>query len=381
MPRPIFPPEILNSTVEVYHTRISTGSKAIYWIILCMLAGVFVALPLVKVDVSMQSRGVMRTPMENTVIQASVYGEVVRYDMAENKAVNKGDTLLVLRTQRQEEQQSLSSAKINENNRFIADIDLLLRDKQPAYTSKYSGEYYRFAAKIKELQTAVSYLKKQLDTDTGLKEKKVISEYDYLKTKNAYDAAVEQLNTTQKEFANTWQSERSSLLLQNKELASGINQIEQEKKQYIITAPISGTLVQVAGYGTGNFIAPSQQLAYISANDSLLAECYISPSDIGYVHVGQSVHFQFDAFNYQDWGMLQGKVTEIIHDIVAIDQKPMFRVRCSLLGNSLHLKNGYSGNIQKGLSYTARFELTRRTLWQLLFDKLDNWLNPKMIAH
>ena len=377
----IFPPEILNSTVEVYHTRISTRSKAIYWIILCMLAGVFTALPLVKVDVTMQSRGVMRSPMENTVIQTSVYGEVVRNAMAENRQVTKGDTLLVLRTQRQEEQQSLSTAKMEENNRFISDINLLLQDKQPAYTSKYSGEYYRFAAKIKELQTTVSYLKKQLDTDTGLKEKKVISEYDYLKTKNTYDAAVEQLNTTQKEFANTWQSERSSLLLQNKELASGINQIEQEKKQYIITAPISGTLVQVAGYGTGNFIAPSQQLALLSANDSLLAECYISPSDIGYIRVGQPVNFQFDAFNYQDWGMLHGKVTEIIHDIVAIDQKPMFRVRCSVQGKSLKLKNGYTGNIQKGLSYTARFSLTRRTLWQLLFDKLDNWLNPKMIAH
>lgn len=380
MPRPIFPPEILESTVEVYHTHIHTRSKAIYWIILCLIMGAFAGLPLIKVDVTMQSRGIMRSPAENTVIQAGVYGEVIRYAMAENQSVSKGDTLIVLRTQKLDEQQQLTTAKIAENNRFIADIDLLLRNRQPLHTSKYSSEYSRYTTKLKELRTTISYLKKQLDADTDLKDKKVISEFDYLKTKNNYDASVEQLHTIQQEFSNTWQAERTTLILQNKELVSGINQLEQEKLQYVITAPASGTLMQVAGYSTGNFIAPSQPLAYISANDSLIAECYISPTDIGYVHVGQSVNFQFDAFNYRDWGMLQGNVTEILQDVVAIDQKPMFRVRCAVKENTLQLKNGYKGMLQKGLTYTARFYLTRRTLWQLLFDKLDNWLNPKTVG-
>ena len=58
----------------------------------------------------------------------------------------------------------------------------------------------------------------------------------------------------------------------------------------------------------------------------------------------------------------------------------MFRVRCAVKENTLQLKNGYKGMLQKGLTYTARFYLTRRTLWQLLFDKLDNWLNPKTVG-
>jgi len=116
-----------------------------------------------------------------------------------------------------------------------------------------------------------------------------------------------------------------------------------------------------------------------SSNSVLLAECYISPSDIGYVRQNQQVAFQFDAFNYRDWGMVQGKVKEVLSDVVLIDQKPMFRVRCTLNKNFLQLKNGYQGNIQKGLTFTARFQLNRRSLWQLLFDKVDNWLNPKIV--
>jgi len=78
--------------------------------------------------------------------------------------------------------------------------------------------------------------------------------------------------------------------------------------------------------------------------------------------------------------MVKGEVKEVLSDVVLIDQKPMFRVRCTLSKSSLKLKNGYQGNIQKGLTFTARFQLNRRSLWQLLFDKVDNWLNPKLLA-
>jgi HlyD family secretion protein len=57
----------------------------------------------------------------------------------------------------------------------------------------------------------------------------------------------------------------------------------------------------------------------------------------------------------------------------------MFRVRCQLNTPCLQLKNGYQGCIQKGMSLTGRFQLTRRSLWQLMFDKIDDWMNPKII--
>ena len=40
-------------------------------------------------------------------------------------------------------------------------------------------------------------------------------------------------------------------------------------------------------------------------------------------------------------------------------------------------KNGYKGDISKGMTLTARFLIANRSLWQLLYDKVDNWLNPK----
>jgi len=378
----LFHPEIIENTVECYHARISTRSKAIYGLILLMILIVFVSLPLVYVDISSQSRGVIRSPYENTAIQSALYGEVVSYRLMENKAVQKGDTLIVLNSDKLNEQISLSNKKILENDLFISDIACLLSAKySQLLTPKYRGEYHRYRAKLNEQQISVNYLKKEMATQKTLVDQRVISNFEYLQSKNNYEKANEQLNALEQDYQTNWVTEQTTLNQHNTELASSIKQFEKEKDQYVILAPMSGTLVQVAGFQKGNFISPSQSLAYISSNKVLLAECYISPSDIGYVQQNQPVTFQFDAFNYHDWGMVHGKVSQVLNDVVLIDQKPMFRVRCTLDKKSLQLKNGYQGNIQKGLTFTARFQLNRRSLWQLLFDKVDNWLNPKMIAH
>lgn len=111
-----------------------------------------------------------------------------------------------------------------------------------------------------------------------------------------------------------------------------------------------------------------------------MVECYVAPADIGYIQTFQDVNFQLDAFNYQQWGLLHGKVTYILPDIVQINEQPFFRVRCLLDKHYLELPNGYRGNLKKGMTTTARFYLTRRSLWQLLFDKIDNWMNPKIMT-
>jgi hypothetical protein len=54
-------------------------------------------------------------------------------------------------------------------------------------------------------------------------------------------------------------------------------------------------------------------------------------------------------------------------------------VRCKLDDNKLELKNGYVGYLKKGMGLQANFYVTRRTLFQLLYDKADDWLNPNKI--
>lgn len=128
----------------------------------------------------------------------------------------------------------------------------------------------------------------------------------------------------------------------------------------------------------GNFLAPGQSIAQISPASGLIVECYLSPSDIGYVRKDMNVNYQMDAFNYNQWGLACGKVIDISPDIFQVENNSFFKVRCSLKESNLVLKNGYVGNLKKGMSLTARFKVTNRTLFQLLYDKVDDWLNPRL---
>ena len=111
-----------------------------------------------------------------------------------------------------------------------------------------------------------------------------------------------------------------------------------------------------------------------------MAECMVSPKDIGFIKKNQKVKFQIDAYNYNQWGLLEGKVVDIDQNITVNQQtgEAYFKVRCVMDKNYLQLKNGYKGQIGKGMTLTARFYLLDRTLWQLLFDRVDDWFNPNL---
>ena len=148
------------------------------------------------------------------------------------------------------------------------------------------------------------------------------------------------------------------------------------KNHYIITASIEGTLLNVVGIDVGSLISAGIRLAEISPNGNLIAECYVSPFDIGLINPNNSIKFQIDAFNYNQWGFATGDIIEIGKDLELINESPTFKIRCKLHQNQLTLKNKVTGKLIKGMTFNARFKLTERTLFELLYDKIDDWLNP-----
>ncbi|MDR0437029.1 MAG: HlyD family secretion protein, partial [Bacteroidales bacterium] len=136
------------------------------------------------------------------------------------------------------------------------------------------------------------------------------------------------------------------------------------------------------GLKVGNYITEGETLMEISPKGDIFAECYISPRDIGLIKIGQQAVLQIDAFNYNQWGMLNAQVSDISHDVILQDgaQMPFFKVFCTLEKDYLTLRNGYEGQLKRGMTFSVRFIVTRRTLFQLLYDKVDNWLNPNIVS-
>ena len=370
---------MIDYNVEGLFARHHTGSQILYLTVLVGLIAAFIALPYISIDITNQSRGIIRSQQDNNRIVTAIYGQVTEIFIKENQKVEAGDRLLTLSTAKIEEQIRFNKEKIEEQQGYIGDLQTLLNNNgQMPQTSLYGQEHLQFQQRLAEQNLKLDYQQKEFNRAKELYEGEVIARVEYEQrlfdldlTKNSQGLLIEQQ-------LKTWELELKNYRNQNRELQAQIAQLNQDKKQYVVIAPISGIISQYSGIQPGNFIAPNQVIAQISSNDDLIVENYISPADIGLIREGMDVKFQIDAFNYNQWGLATGKVVDISKDISTQQDQPFFKVKCSLQQSHLILKNGYEGNLKKGMTLTSRFTITERSLYQLLYDKMDDWLNPKL---
>jgi len=83
-----------------------------------------------------------------------------------------------------------------------------------------------------------------------------------------------------------------------------------------LTAPITGTVQQLAVHTVGGVVTPAEALLVVVPSDpKLTAEVRIKNEDIGFVHVGQTVHLKIAAFDFTRYGTIPGTITGISHDV------------------------------------------------------------------
>jgi HlyD family secretion protein len=375
----IFPPEITQQTTESHFVKHHTKTKIIYMIFLLMLLGALSTAPFVKTDISRQSRGIITSMKENNDIFSAKYGKLREVRIKENQTVKTGDTLIILHTKKLDEEINYIKEQINQNKKYINELNRLLNGKSEYNTPLYKRKFLEYQQNLSKFVKEMKKTQNDFKRNKKLFNQEVIAEAKFENIKYKYEMAKSELFSYKEQCYTQWENNLEKYRIENKKLASKILRLEKEKEQYTITAPINGVITQYSGYERDNFITPSQRIAKISPTENLLVECYVDPSDIGLLRKGMPVKFQFDAFNHNQWGLGHGKVMNISEDIVQVKNKPQFIVKCSLKDKELALKNGYQGRLMKGMTLTGRFQITERTLYQLLYDKIDDWLNPKLI--
>lgn len=374
----LFPPEIIQYSSENHFAKHNTSFVGIYICLLALFLGFLISLPFIRITVSIKSSGIIRTAFESANIQSSTSGQVWKSALVEGRVVYKGDTLLTLRSESANEKIRLLKNKCEINQGFISDLGSLISGRSYIQTDKYRNEKNQYNAKLDKHRIDLDLLQRQYELQKLLYEKNVSPKMEFLKSRNFYEACKLKQKVIEKESLRNWQNELSRLIQENQSIKSSILQLRKDLDSKIITAPISGTLQQVAGIKMGSFIVPGQLLASISPNEKLLVECFVSPSDIGYLKINQSTIIQISSYNFHQWGSIHGEIAQISDDVIIVNNQPVFKVRCQLNQTYLSLKTGQIGKLKKGMTSTCRFVLTKRTLLQLLFDKVENWINPNL---
>jgi membrane fusion protein, peptide pheromone/bacteriocin exporter len=299
--------------------------------------------------------------------------------------VKEGQILYSLKTDMLDSKLRLNDFQTVEKQNLIHDLSILsVLDSASIFRVKslkstlYAQQFSQFKYQLMENLQQQRKIKKELDVDRKLYEQKVIAMREYDEKDYAYNRLIGEYRSSIERQLSQWQGELNSHRINISELEAQRNQIIEEKELYTIKAPVSGTVQQLAGKYVGSYLQAGESLGIISPDSNLLVECYVRPNDIGFLKKDMTVKMQIDAFNYNDWGLAKGQIIDVANDFVMMNDQPVFRVKCLLATKELHLKSGYIGKIKKGMTIRARFVVTERTLYQLLYDKVDDWVNPKL---
>ena len=357
-------------------------ASAIYISVLLFVFAVFASLPFIQVPITASARGSIRSADENTSLVSLVAGRVVKSNLKRNnQVIRQGDTLLVLKSAGLQAKKTNQHLFVLDHKEQLADLNNLLANRfNQLKTGQYRQELFAMQGKEAEIEAQLNLAVRDLERNKQLYERRVISQAEFDKSAYAFEQLKGQKRAIYEQQMAVWQAKKRELEQRVLSLQGEQEMLDIEEDNYVIKAATSGRLTNFKGMAEGAYLVQGQQLGDIAPEQDLIAECLVAPKDIGFIRLHQTVRLQVDSYNYNQWGMVPAVVTEIDQNVV-VDTKTglsFFKVRCALQQNYLSLSNGYKVEIGKGSSFSARFYLLERSLWQLVFDRMDDWFNPAL---
>ncbi len=84
------------NTLENLIVKNKTKSISIYLVLILAILIFLALLPVIKIDISSQSRGIVRSTTDNVPVTSLINGKVTFVNLKNNSIVQKGDTLVQL---------------------------------------------------------------------------------------------------------------------------------------------------------------------------------------------------------------------------------------------------------------------------------------------
>jgi len=371
---PILDPEYC---IEKQIFRHSRKSNAIYLIAVVAVFAALLSLPFLYVDIVVHGVGVVRPITEKVELKAPVAETIVQLFAQEGSRLQKGDTILLLNPASLDASLSNQQSRLRNFSDQISDLKALCSFQKTAFrTDKRHQEYILFQRQKEELTLSIEAAERKLNRNEPLFRTGVIPQDEYENYQHEKQRFERELKTLWENRLSLWKSDLYDLQRQQEESLASLRRLEQERRQYALTAPVHGTLEQCSGLYPGGRVYNGQSLGVISPDSTLVVECYLHPKDIGFLHISMKVSVLVEAFDYNQWGKLSGWVSDISSDFVLLNETPFYKVKCRLEKPFLTLRNGKKGILKKGMTVQTRFLVNRRSLFQLIYEKMNDWVNP-----
>lgn len=145
-----------------------------------------------------------------------------------------------------------------------------------------------------------------------------------------------------------------------------------------LTAPVAGTVQQLAVHTLGGVVTTAQSLMELVPDDALEVNATIENKDVGFITPGQRVALKLEAFPYTRYGVLEGDVLFVSND--AVHDKKLglaFTARIHLKSNKLHIANRWI-ELTPGMAVTAEIQTGTQSVAQYLLGPLIEGVQESM---
>lgn len=139
---------------------------------------------------------------------------------------------------------------------------------------------------------------------------------------------------------------------------------DQRGRLMRLTAPVAGTVQQLAISTVGGVVTPAQPLMVIVPKENVLeVEAMLPNKDIGFVNPGQEVEVKVETFPFTKYGTLHGKITQVSSDAIQDEKLGLiYSTRVKLAKDTIRVENKMV-RLSPGMAVTVEVKTgTRRVI-------------------
>ena len=155
-------------------------------------------------------------------------------------------------------------------------------------------------------------------------------------------SALQEAESRRYELVARYRADLQKELQENRErlrkLSEGQSGLEDRVQKTILYAPVDGLVKQMTVHTEGSVIQPGVTLVEIvPANDPMIVEARVQPADIAMLKPGQLAWIKLSAYEFSQYGAIEGTVDSISADTLDDDRgMPYYRVRIHLQKMNSH---------------------------------------------
>jgi hemolysin D len=267
-------------------------------------------------------------------------------------------------------------------------------DQAGAEIARAEYELGSIGVSIQALKQAVP-IAQELEQDYAkLLAERAVAKHQYLQRKQEYlqqQRELDQLQARRREVAAALQAathrrtiilaqQRRNMLDLQHEAELRASAAEQELRkaslrhgQRTLTAPVDGTVQQLAVHTVGGVVTEAQPLMVIVPRERPVeVEAFLANKDIGFVQMGQAAQVKVATFSYTRYGLAHGVVSSVSHDAIDDPQRGLiYAVRIRLDSPLLEGPEGAALLLAPGMAVTAEITTRERRLISYFLTPLE----------